>query len=334
MDDSPTLSANEKKELRQILQRYQQPSIQRSAWQLVNSIVPFIALWVLMVYSLQVSYWLTLALSLPAAGFMVRTFIIFHDCGHGSFFKTAAANDITGIITGVLVFTPYYYWRHDHAIHHATSGDLDRRGVGDVNTLTVEEYKALPWHRKAIYRVLRNPLILFTIGSFLLFTIFHRFCVRGTPRRERNSVIATDLALAGILTGLVLLVGWKAVLLIQCPIMFIAASAGVWLFYVQHNFTGTYWARHGKWDFYTSAMKGASFYKLPLLLQWFSGNIGFHHIHHLNAKIPNYLLPNAYRENAAFHVPPVTLRSSLESLSLRLWDEKREKLVGYEVLKV
>ena len=333
MDNSPTLSANEKKELREILQRYQQPSNRHSVWQLVNSIVPFIALWVLMVFSLQVSYWLTLALSVPAAGFMVRTFIIFHDCGHGSFFKSRRANDITGIITGILTFTPYYYWRHDHAIHHATSGDLDRRGVGDVNTLTVEEYKALPKLKRIIYRILRNPLILFTIGSFLLFGVFHRFYTPGTPRREKLSVLTTDLALVLIHAGLVLLIGWKAVVLIQVPILFIGASAGVWLFYVQHNFTGTYWSRHDKWDFYTSALRGASFYKLPRILQWFSGNIGFHHIHHLNAKIPNYLLPKCHHENPVFHVQPLTLRGSLKSLSLRLWDEKRGKLVGYEGLK-
>lgn len=323
----------DKANLRRILAPYQAPIAWRSVWQVINTLVPYVALWVLMYFSLRVSYWLTLALAVPAAGFMVRAFIIFHDCGHGSFFKSRRANDIVGNLTGILTFTPYQRWRHDHAIHHATAGDLDRRGTGDVQTLTVEEYLALPWWKRAGYRIMRNPLILFTIGSFLVFTVFQRFYGKDTGQRERISVLGTNLALAGMIAGLIALMGWQAYLLIQIPILFLGTSAGVWLFYVQHNYEGTYWERHDKWDFFRAGLHGSSFYQLPAVLQWFTGNIGFHHIHHLSPKIPNYLLPKCHYENPVFHVPPLTLRSSLRCLRLRLWDEKQRRMVGYPVLK-
>ncbi len=323
----------DKAHLKEILARYQQPDLWRSLWQLANSLVPYLLLWVLMVLSLKVSYFLTLLLSIPAAGFMVRLFIIFHDCGHGSFFRSRRLNDMVGIITGILAFTPYHHWRHDHAIHHATAGDLDRRGVGDVQTLTVAEYRSLSWWRRAIYRISRQPLVMFTIGSFLVFALFHRFPRPGSGRRERLSVYYTDLALAVLIGGLIYWIGWQAYLMIQIPVLAIATSVGVWLFYVQHNFDGTYWERHDKWDFIKAGLYGSSFYKLPAILQWFSGNIGFHHIHHLNARIPNYLLPKCYRENPVFHVRPLTILSSLRSLRFRLWDEETGQLVGFDVLK-
>jgi omega-6 fatty acid desaturase (delta-12 desaturase) len=286
-----------------------------------------------MILSLKVSYLLTLALAVLAAGFMVRAFIIFHDCGHYAFFKSHRANDVVGILTGILAFTPYYHWRHDHAIHHATAGDLDRRGTGDVTTLTVQEYLAAPWWKRLGYRIMRHPLILFTIGAFLVFAVFHRFPRPGTGRRERNSVLWTDLALVGLITGMMSLIGWQAFLLIFVPVLMIAASVGVWLFYVQHNFEGTYWVRHDKWDFTLASLRGSSFYKLPAVLQWFTGNIGFHHIHHLNARIPNYLLPKCHSENPVFHVRPLTLFSSMRCLSLRLWDEQSGRMVGFSELK-
>jgi acyl-lipid omega-6 desaturase (Delta-12 desaturase) len=319
--------------LKEILVRYQQPDLWRSLWQLVNSLVPYLLLWYWMVLSLKVSYLLTLVLSVLAAGFMVRLFIIFHDCGHGSFFKSRQLNDAVGIFTGLFAFTPYHHWRHDHAIHHATAGDLDRRGVGDVQTLTVTEYRSLPWWRRVIYRISRQPLIMFTVGSFLVFALFHRFPRPGAGRRERLSVYYTDLALAAIIAGMIYLIGWQAYLMIQIPVLAIGTSAGVWLFYVQHNFDGAYWEHHDKWDFIKAGLYGSSFYKLPAILQWFSGNIGFHHIHHLNARIPNYLLPKCYQENAVFHVRPLTILASLHSLRLRLWDEETGRLVGFEVLK-
>jgi omega-6 fatty acid desaturase (delta-12 desaturase) len=316
-----------------VVSKYAFPETWRSVWQVLNSLIPFIVMWYLMVRSLTIGYWLTLILAVPAAGFMVRLFIIFHDCCHGSFFKTMRANDLMGLVMGVLVLTPFYDWRHDHAIHHATAGDLDRRGTGDVYTMTVEEYLAAPWYKKFGYRIMRNPMILFTIGSFIVFVVTHRFTMPGAGKRERNSVIWTNLALTGLVGWLILLVGWDAFLLVEIPILLIACSAGVWLFYVQHNFDPTYWQRHGNWDFFQAGMDGSSFYKLPKVLQWFTGNIGFHHIHHLSPKIPNYKLEQCHNENPIFQIAPLTFKDSLKGLFLRLWDEKNKVLVGWEVLK-
>ena len=320
-------------EIKQILNRYQQPNTWRSIWQLANTLLPNLLLLVLMYYSLQVSYLLTLALSIPTAGFMARTFIIFHDCGHGSFFNSRKANDVTGIICGILTLTPYYYWRHSHAIHHATAGDLDRRGTGDVMTLTLQEYQSLSRPRQWFYRFVRHPLVMFTFGAFLVFTVGHRFYKPGTGKRERWSVHYTNLILAAILFGVISWIGWKAYLMIHIPVLFFMCSAGVWLFYVQHNFEGTYWERNERWDFFKAGFQGSSFYKLPAVLQWFTGNIGFHHIHHLNSRIPNYWLPKCYRENPVFHVRPLTLLSSLRSARLRFWDEQNRCMVGLEALQ-
>jgi acyl-lipid omega-6 desaturase (Delta-12 desaturase) len=317
----------------QIVARYAQADLWRSLWQVVNTLIPYFALWALMLFSVHVSYWLTLLLAVPTAGFMVRTFIIFHDCGHGSFFKSNWANSFLGTITGILTFTPYFSWRRDHAIHHATAGDLDRRGVGDVKTMTVKEYLAAPWWKKVSYRIFRNPLIMFTIGSFLVFTVVNRFPRPKDGKKERASVWWTNLALALLIGLMIWLVGWKTYLLVQLPILLLGTSAGVWLFYVQHNFDPTYWERHSKWAFVKAGFEGSSFYKLPGILQWFTGNIGFHHIHHLSPKIPNYKLPECYRENSLFHVTPMTILASLSSLRMRLYDEERRIMVGWEALK-
>ncbi len=316
-----------------VVSRYAYPETWRSVWQVLNSLIPFIVTWYLMYRSLEIGYWLTLLLAVPAAGFMVRLFIIFHDCCHGSFFRSMRANELMGLVMGVLTFTPFYEWKHSHAIHHATAGDLDRRGIGDVYTMTVEEYLAAPWYKKFGYRIMRNPAILFTIGSFIVFVVTHRFWASGSGKRERNSVIWTNLALAGLIGWLVTLIGWQAFLLVEVPILLIACSAGVWLFYVQHNFEPTYWERHSNWDFFNAGMDGSSFYKLPRVLQWFTGNIGFHHIHHLSPKIPNYKLEACHNENPEFQIEPLTFRESLKSLFFRLWDEKNKMLVGWEVLK-
>ena len=316
-----------------VVSRYAYPETWRSVWQVLNSLIPFIVTWYLMYRSLEIGYWLTLLLAVPAAGFMVRLFIIFHDCCHGSFFRSLRANELMGLVMGVLTFTPFYEWKHSHAIHHATAGDLDRRGIGDVYTMTVEEYLAAPWYKKFGYRIMRNPAILFTIGSFIVFVVTHRFWASGSGKRERNSVIWTNLALAGLIGWLVTLIGWQAFLLVEVPILLIACSAGVWLFYVQHNFEPTYWERHSNWDFFNAGMDGSSFYKLPKVLQWFTGNIGFHHIHHLSPKIPNYKLEACHNENPEFQIEPLTFRESLKSLFFRLWDEKNKMLVGWEVLK-
>ncbi len=316
-----------------IIAKYAHPDLPRSIWQVLNSVVPFIVMWYLMYRALEVGYWLTLLLSVPAAGFMVRLFILFHDCCHGSFLKTQKANDRMGLMLGVLVWTPYYEWKHEHAIHHATAGDLDRRGIGDVYTMTVEEYLAASWWKKVGYRILRSPMILFTIGSFLVFTVTHRFWRPGAGKRERSSVIWTNIALAAVVGWIMLKIGWAAFLLVEVPILLIACSAGVWLFYVQHNFDPTYWERHESWQFFNAGMDGSSFYKLPKVLQWFTGNIGFHHIHHLSPKIPNYKLEECHNENPIFQIEPLTFGKSLKSLFYRLWDEKQKMLVGWSALK-
>jgi len=319
---------------KEIVARYQKPAIGRGIWQIVNTIVPYVALWVLAYFSLRVSWWLTVPLAVLAGGFLVRIFIIFHDCGHGSFFKSRRANDILGFVTGVIAFTPYYHWRWEHSLHHSTSGDLDRRGKGDVWTLTVQEYlEASRWKRFA-YRLARNPLVLFVIAPLFLFLIRERFPTAGASRRERHSVYWTNLAVLSLAAGLSWIFGIKAYLLIQLIITSVAGSAGVWLFYVQHQFEGVYWERAEEWDYTTAALQGSSFYKLPKVLQWFSGNIGFHHIHHLSPRIPNYYLEKCHKAEPLFQtVKPVTLFSSLKSFTFRLWDEQRRKLVGYRHLR-
>jgi len=324
----------EKLSWQKMIAPYQHSGNLRSIWRISNTLIPYFALWILMVLSLQISYWLTLLLAIPAAGFMIRTFIIFHDCGHGSFFKSKRANDTVGIITGILTFTPYYNWRQHHAVHHATVADLDRRGVGDILTLTVAEYQALSSWKKFGYRLVRNPWIIFTIGSLGVFLIGHRFFSRKDGRRERNSVLWTNLALLLIIVLLSAIIDFKAFVLVQLPILFLGTSVGVWLFYVQHQFEGVYWARHTRWDYLSAALQGSSFYKLPRVLQWFTGNIGYHHIHHISPRIPNYFLEKCHKEQAMFQqVKPLTLRSSLKSLSLRLYDEDAKRLVGFRSIR-
>jgi omega-6 fatty acid desaturase (delta-12 desaturase) len=316
-----------------IVAKYAKPDMRRSLWQLANTLIPYFVLWGLMIWSIQYSYWITLGLSVFAAGFLMRAFIIFHDCGHGSFFKSRKANDWVGRITGFLNFTPYYRWKHDHAIHHATAGDLDRRGTGDVYTMTVQEYLAAPWWMKTGYRIMRNPFFLLGVAPLFLFLVTQRIPARSQGRRERASVLWTDFFLVVVIALMCWLIGWKTFLMIQLPIMWITSTIGIWLFYVQHNFDPTYWDNHEGWEFVKAGLQGSSFYKLPLILQWFSGNIGFHHIHHLSAKIPNYNLPKCYYENQLFHVKPLTIRASLVSLSLRLYDEEQKMLVGWKGLK-
>ncbi len=317
-----------------IVARYQKPSMGRAVWQIVNTLVPYVGLWYLMYLSLSISYWLVVPLALLTAAFMVRLFIIFHDCGHGSFFKSRVANHIVGAITGVLTFTPFYHWRWEHAVHHSSSGDLDRRGTGDVWTLTVQEYlESSRWKRFA-YRLARNPFVLFVLAPLFLFLIWQRIPNPKSGGREQRSVYWTNLGILLMVGGLIWLFGWKAYVVIQLLVTMTAGAAGVWLFYVQHQFEGVYWERGGDWDYATAALKGSSFYKLPKVLQWFSGNIGFHHIHHLSPRIPNYHLEKCHKAEPLFQtVKPVTLFSSLKSFTFRLWDEQRRKLVGYGALR-
>lgn len=319
----------------QLVRPYQKPVVSKSVWQVINSFIPFIVTWYLMVLSLKIHYGLTLLLALPAAGFIVRMFIIQHDCGHGSFFKSRKWNDRVGFACGIFTLVPYYHWRKMHAIHHANAGKLeDERGVGDFYTMTVDEYfDATKW-RQFTYRLYRNTFFLIGIAPFLAFVIGYRFPFKMTKergwKRERNSVYWTNLALF-VLVGLVMwAVGWREFLLIQIPITYFATAIGSWFFFVQHQFEDAYWAPEDEWSYEDAALKGSSFYKLPRILQWFSGNIGFHHIHHLSPKIPNYQLEACHQENPLFQdVQVMTLGASFRTLALGLWDEAQQRLISF-----
>jgi omega-6 fatty acid desaturase (delta-12 desaturase) len=317
-----------------IVARFQQPSMGRGIWQIVNTVVPYTLVWVAMFFSLSVSWWLTLPLAVLSGAFLVRIFIIFHDCGHGSFFASRKANEIVGSIAGVLTFTPYHHWRWEHALHHASSGNLDRRGTGDVWTMTVQEYLESSRSRRLAYRLARNPVVIFVLAPLYIFLIEQRFPSAGASRRERRSVHWLNLAIVGLAAALSALFGLKAYLLIQVTALTAAATSGVWLFYVQHQFDGVYWERGAAWDYTAAALEGSSFYKLPRIAQWFSGNIGFHHIHHLSPRIPNYNLERCHRADPLFQqVRAITLFASLKSLSLRLWDEQHGRLVAFRRLR-
>lgn len=321
-------------EWKQIIAPFQVPSIPRATWQIVNTLVPYVAAWYLMWRSLAVSYWLTLGLAVIAGLLLVRTFIIFHDCCHGSYFKSKKANDILGFITGMLTFTPYGHWRWQHNVHHATSGDLDRRGDGDIWTMTVDEYHKATPSQKLFYHTVRNPFVLFVLGPLFLFLIYQRFPSPRAKGKDRSSVIWMNIAVTLMVAGLCWLMGWRAYLAIQIPVTFIAGAAGIWMFYVQHQYEDTYWEKREEWDYTTAAIEGSSFYKLPRILQWFTGNIGFHHIHHLSSRIPNYHLERCHHSHPMFHtVKPLTLLSSLKCINLRLWDEKGRKLVSFREAK-
>ena len=329
----PTLG-DDNQPWKQIVMQYQKPSRWRALWQITNTLIPYAALWYLMYISRSVSWWLVLPLAILAGMFLVRVFIIFHDCGHGSYFKSRKANDIVGFITGLLTFTPFYQWRWDHAIHHSSSGHLDKRGTGDIWTLTVQEYlESSPWRRFA-YRLARNPIVLFVIAPLVVMVVKQRFPSPKDNKRERHSVYWMNLASLGMAVGLSFAFGLVPYILIQLTVLAVAGSIGFWLFYVQHQFEGVYWERAEQWDYATAALKGSSFLKLPKVLQWFSGNIGYHHIHHLSARIPNYNLERCHKAHLMFReVKPLTLFASLRTLTLRLWDEKHKKLVGFSHLK-
>jgi len=319
---------------REIVARYQTPSVKRAVWQLVSTVVPLLACFVLMYWSLSVSYLLTLALALPAAGLAIRTFIIMHDCGHGSFLPSRTWNDIVGWATGILTATPYSHWRREHAIHHATSGHLAQRGTGDITTLTVREYLTANWWKRTYYRLYRNPLVLLGVGpTFLL--IKHRWPARDLAgKREKLNVHLTNLALAALITVTSLLIGFREFMMIWLPIVLLSGTAGVLLFYVQHQFEDAYWREGGEWDYATAAVAGSSYFRLPKVLQWFTGNIGFHHVHHLSPKIPNYQLERCHRENPTFQkVTTLTIGQSLRTLGLKLFDEESGRMVGFRHLR-
>ena len=283
-----------------------------------------------MYFALEVSYVLVLALAVPAAGFLVRTYIVFHDCAHGSFLPWRRANGWLGAASGLLVFTPFQKWRHQHAVHHATSGDLDRRGVGDVPTLTVAEYHARPWRQRLGYRLFRNPLVMFGIGPLYAMVLAPRWVSRSDRPHIRRSVIATDLALVALVGSLCWLIGWREYLLIQAPTVMLAGATGIWLFYVQHQFEDVYWQNSDGWSYADAALRGSSYLRLPKVLQFFTGNIGVHHVHHLSARVPNYNLQRAHAENPIFHsVPTLSLWDGLRAVRLKLYDEERGRLVTW-----
>jgi acyl-lipid omega-6 desaturase (Delta-12 desaturase) len=309
---------------------YARPRLGRSLLDLATSVIPYLALFALIYAAHDWSHLVAFGLALPAAGFLLRTYIVFHDCAHGSFLPSKRANAWLGRILGLIVYAPFQAWRHSHAVHHATAGDLDRRGVGDVPTLTAAEYAALSRSRRFGYRLFRNPLVMFGIGPIYAMVIQPRLVSRASRPRVRRSVIGTNAALTLAIGALCWLLGWREFLLVQAPMALLAGSAGIWLFYVQHQFEDTYWQSNEAWSYGDAALKGSSHLKLPRVLQFFTGNIGLHHVHHLSARIPNYNLQRAHDDNPILHgVPTLSLWDGIRAVRLKLWDEDRGRLVTF-----
>lgn len=317
--------------LRGALARYQRPSHGRSVLEILVTAAPLLMLWGLALFAVSHAWWWGVALTLPAAFFLVRLFMIQHDCGHSSFFRSRTANEWTGRLIGVLTMTPYDYWRRTHAIHHATSGNLDRRGLGAVETLTVEEYLAKPWIQRLGYRLYRNPLVMFGLGPVYMFVLQHRLPI-GLMGQGRAwlSVLGNSFGLALLIASQLLLAGPRGVLMVHLPIVATAASIGVWLFYVQHQFEGAHWARQTDWDAQEAALRGSSHLDLPPVLRWFTANIGAHHVHHAGSKIPFYRLPQVLRDHPQLkEMSRLTLMDAFTSARLALWDEARGRLVSF-----
>ena len=317
-----------------LLAPYLQPSRGRAIRQLVDSVGSYLALWALMAWTVSVSWWLTIPIAVLSGAVLVRVFIIFHDCGHGSFFASRRANRFWGYVTGVLTFTPFDQWRSEHATHHGTTGNLDRRGVGDVWTMTVDEFQSAGRWRRLAYRGARNPFVLLLVAPLVMFVIEQRIPKASSTAREKRSVWFTTLFILLWGTGWSLLIGFLPYLILQLTIHAVAGAIGVWLFYSQHQFDGAYWQRASDWDFVTAALRGSAFLKLPRILQWFTGNIGFHHIHHLDSRIPNYHLQACHESHPRFQeVVPLTLLGSARAFGLKLWDETSGELVRFGELK-
>ncbi|RWB28620.1 MAG: fatty acid desaturase [Mesorhizobium sp.] len=329
---SPEAVANSKRAWLKILARYKKPDRRRSAVELAITLVPFATLWALSSVAYAHGHWWGLILILPAAGFLVRIFMIQHDCGHGSFFANRTADDWIGRGLGILTLTPYDCWRRAHATHHASAGNLDERGTGDIKTLTVAEYRQMSWRGRLAYRLYRHPLVMFGLGPIWLFIFEQRLPV-GMMRGGLTpwvSSMATNVAIAVAAAALVWFVGFEAFLVVHLPIVVLAGSAGIWLFYVQHQFEETEWAKDSEWEFQHAALHGSSYYDLPPVLNWFTGNIGVHHVHHLSAKVPCYRLQEVLRDYPELReIGRVTLLDSLRCVKLALWDESRSKLVSF-----
>lgn len=327
------MSQNKIVQLKKEAMPYEQTNLPASLWQIANTIIPLIALWYLSYWSLSVSWWLTAPLVLLTAGFLVRTFILFHDCCHQSFFKSRLANDLLGTLTGILTLVPYRQWKTTHSIHHATSSNLDKRGTGDMWIMTVKEYMEASWYRRAAYRIYRNPLVMFGLGPIAIFLIDYRFNRKNAGMKERINTYITNAGIVALYTGLILAVGWQSFLMIQGPVSFLAGMMGIWLFYVQHQFEDTYFEREEEWSYVQAAVEGSSYYKLPKPLQWITGNIGFHHVHHLSPKVPNYNLEKAHNTVLPLQkATTITIRTSVKALRYRLWDEEGKTFVSYKDL--
>ncbi|MEJ7813283.1 MAG: fatty acid desaturase [Gemmatimonadaceae bacterium] len=320
--------------LRQALRGYRARAARPAAAQLATTLIPLTSLFWLMHRSLTLPYWVTLSLAVPTAGFVVRAFIIMHDCAHGSFTRSRRVNEVIGIFTGAIALTPFAHWRREHALHHAGSGDLTRRGHGDITTLTIEEYLARDRWGRLKYRLYRNPLVLLGVGPFfLLFNRVQQLVQSATGYKQPTGAQPLDMAMLGIVALTVLVVGPKTLALVYIPAFVIGAFAGIWLSHIQHQFEDAYWEDHGDWDFTSAALRGSSYYRLPRALEWITGSIGLHHVHHLDPKIPNYNLRQCHEENGIFQgVPELTLRGSLRTLRLRLWDPQQGRLVGFDAI--
>ncbi|PLT29654.1 fatty acid desaturase [Peribacillus deserti] len=322
------------KTLKKQVAPFEKSTTKESVWQIINTVGPFIILWYLAYKSLSVSFWLSLVPAVIAAGFLTRIFIIFHDCTHHSFFKNRKANRAVGTAMGVLTLFPFDQWGHEHSVHHATSGNLDKRGTGDIWTLTVDEYLAAPLKLRIAYRIYRNPIVMLGLGPIWVFLIKNRFNRKGARKKERMNTYLTNvliLLLAGLLSWAV---GWQEFLLVQGSIFWISGAAGIWLFYVQHTFEDSYFEEDKEWEYVKAAVEGSSFYKLPKLLQFLTGNIGFHHVHHLSPRVPNYKLEEAHEKTEPLkNVPTITLATSLKSIRFRLWDEQRKNFVSFKEIK-
>ncbi len=324
------------KDLQVAVRKYTQPDVTRSTWQLLNTVLPYFMLWGMMVASviLGLPLWVTLLLIPVTTIFHIRSFIIFHDCCHRSFFKSQAANRWLGTIIGVMTFTAYDAWAGEHLTHHSSVADLSRRGTGDIWTMTVNEYQAASRWKRLLYRAFRNPFVLFGLGPIWVFFIFNRTFQKGMSKRERWSIAFTNIAIVGVALILSLVIGWQNYLLIKLPVIYLSGVFGIWLFYVQHQFDPTHWYDPEDWDFFTASLHSSSYYKLPKVLQWISGNIGLHHVHHVNARIPNYHLQACLDNTPELQtVKPMTLLDSLKTIRMNLWDEEKQKLVSFGSLR-
>ncbi|WP_132745833.1 fatty acid desaturase [Scopulibacillus darangshiensis] len=328
------MSKERQKQLKKNVAPFESSDIISSIKQLINTLLPFFGLWFLAYQSLAVSIWLTLALSICASGFVIRIFIIFHDCTHLAFFKNKKANRILGTITGIITLFPFEKWKREHAIHHATSGNLDKRGTGDIWVMTVDEYVAASFWGRLSYQLYRHPIVMFGLGPLYLYLIVNRFNRKGAKRKERLNTYLINASIVSIYGLLIWLVGWQAFLVIQLPILLIAGALGIWLFYVQHQFEDSYFENEDEWDFVKAAVDGSSYYKLPKILQWVTGSIGYHHVHHLSPRVPNYNLEKAHDMTPPLqHVTTITLSTSLKSIRFRLYDEESRSFVSFQEVK-